>query len=136
MWKLFCKTNLKLKVLKLITTKFNAKPWRHKIEKFYVSLQKISLHSCTLWNCTRRYSACAIPHSNLVECEELFCKLIWNLLKLIVRLILRRFEALSLLVLIVTNTQAAKKCLMQLLPGVVIPVFNANGLRRLLKIDN
>ena len=34
MWKLFCNTNLKLKVLKLIKTKFKAKPWRHKIEKF------------------------------------------------------------------------------------------------------
>ena len=30
--KLFCKTNLKLKVLKLIKTKCNAKPWRHKID--------------------------------------------------------------------------------------------------------
>ena len=37
--KLFCKTNLKLKVLKLIKTKFNAKPWRHKIEN--ILLDKI-----------------------------------------------------------------------------------------------
>ena len=34
--KLFCKTNLKLKVLELIKTKFNAKPWRHKIENTWI----------------------------------------------------------------------------------------------------
>ena len=31
--KLFCKTNIKLKVLKLNKTKFISKPWRHKIDK-------------------------------------------------------------------------------------------------------
>ena len=36
--KLFCKTNIKLKVLKLNKTKFISKPWRHKIEKIWTAL--------------------------------------------------------------------------------------------------
>ena len=32
---LFCKTNLKLKLVKLNKTKFNSKPWRHKIENIF-----------------------------------------------------------------------------------------------------
>ena len=31
---MFCKTNIKLKVLKLNKTKFISKSWRHKIENF------------------------------------------------------------------------------------------------------
>ena len=51
--KLFCKTNLKLKVLKLIKTQFNAKPWRHKIEniRFCYSIVEIQqvIHTRPLW---------------------------------------------------------------------------------------
>ena len=58
--KLFCKTNLKLKVLKLIKTKFNAKPWRHKIVNncfYWITIEWFSssntstVRKCTVWKC-------------------------------------------------------------------------------------